>query len=174
MASCKKCGAALPEDAIVCSACGAPVKEEKSAGINDTVEQAVNQTQQTFEKLNDTPDATGECSSEEIQNGKVMGVLAYLGILVLIPLLAETNNRFVKFHTNQGLVLFITEIIYNVAGRILLKVLGFISWAVAGIVGTLLNLVSLVFLVLLIIGIVNVCNGKAKELPIIGGIKILK
>ena len=35
-------------------------------------------------------------------------------------------------------------------------------------------LLEVVALVLAIIGIVNVLNGKAKELPIIGGIKLIK
>lgn len=172
MATCKKCGAALAEDAIVCAECGAPVKEGKS--INDTVEQVVNQAQETFEKLNDTPDATDTYSADEIQNGKVMGVLSYIGILVLVPLLAEKNNRFVKFHANQGLVLIIANIIYNIAVKIVGNVLALISLGVATIMNSLLGIVGWVFIILAIIGIVNVCQGKAKELPVIGSIKIVK
>ena len=47
---------------------------------------------------------------------------------------------------------------------------GFLYTAITG----LISLLSIVFLVLAIVGIVNAVNGKAKELPIIGSIKILK
>ena len=126
----------------------------------------------TFEKSNGTPDVINEYSADEIQNGKLMGILSYIGILVLIPILVEKNNRFVKFHANQGLVLFIVNIIYNIAVKIVVSILAIIG--LAGIVSTILGLVGWVFVILAIIGIVNVCQGKAKELPVIGSIKILK
>ena len=44
-------------------------------------------------------------------NDKLMGVLAYLGILVLIPLLAAKDSKFAQFHAKQGLTLFIGEVI---------------------------------------------------------------
>ena len=127
-----------------------------------------------FQDLNNTPDVTGECSAEDIQNGKVMGVLAYIGILVLIPILAAKNNRFARFHANQGAVLFIINVVYNIAVRIVVTILGLISLKLAALISTLLGLVSWVFVILAILGIVNVVQGKAKELPVIGGIKIIK
>ncbi len=43
-----------------------------------------------------------------------MSVLAYIGILFLIPLLACPNSRFARYHTNQGLVLFLLELAIGV------------------------------------------------------------
>ena len=41
-----------------------------------------------------------------------MGVLSYLGILVFVPLIAgNKQSPYVRFHTNQGLVLFIASVI---------------------------------------------------------------
>ncbi len=88
-------------------------------------------------------------------NNTVMGVLAYIGPLVIVPYLTNKNNDFVKFHTKQGLVLFGLEIIIMVLGNMMYL------W----MLGSLLNLATLV---LSIIGIVNVVQGEKKELPVIG------
>ena len=87
-------------------------------------------------------------------------MLAY--IIFLIPLLAAKDSKFARFHTNQGLVLFLCGIIASVVA-----VIPVIGWIVAPIAG-------LVITVLAIIGIINALNGKAKELPVIGKFKILK
>ena len=88
-----------------------------------------------------------------------MAILAYLGILVIIPLVTEAkNDPFVKFHAKQGLVLFICEVI----GWFLLAV-PFFGWI-------LIPIIELCFLVLVILGIMNVVNKQMKELPIIGGL----
>jgi uncharacterized membrane protein len=109
-------------------------------------------------------------------NDKLMGVLAYLGILVLIPLLAAKDSKFAQFHAKQGLTLFAGEVILFVLNWIVTIIL-FSSFAGLGI-GSLLSLVLWVigvgFLVLSIIGIINVVNGEQKPLPLIGGIKLMK
>ena len=90
-----------------------------------------------------------------------MALLAYLGFLFLIPLLAAPNSSFARYHANQGLVLFILEAITSVISFIPF------GWIISGILG-------IFGLVLTIIGIVNAANGQAKQLPLIGGITILK
>ncbi|MSU73533.1 hypothetical protein EXS56_00130 [Candidatus Kaiserbacteria bacterium] len=86
----------------------------------------------------------------------LMGVLAYLGILVVIPFLMAKNDPFVKFHIKQGLVLVIIELVVWVVGSSM------------GQLWMLLNLVNLATLVLSIVGIVNVIQGQQKELPLVG------
>lgn len=101
-------------------------------------------------------------------NDKVFGVLAYIGILWLVPLCAG-KTEFTRFHANQGLVLFLAELVLGIASGILAAIpfIGFVG----GIVG---GLVSLAGVVLMIIGIINAAQGQMKELPVIGGIKIIK
>lgn len=121
---------------------------------------------ETLNNLNDTPDTTGEYDPADIEQNKVFAILAYLSILVLVPILGAKESKFARFHANQGLVLFIAAIAIGIVIGILqlIPVLGIIvGW-----------IISIALLVLCIIGIVNACNGKAKELPLIGGIKILK
>lgn len=104
---------------------------------------------------------------------KAYGILSYIGILVLIPLIAG-KSQFARYHANQGLVLFITEVILGVVDGILFAVLGMIPFVGSLVVSILSGVVGLVSLVFMIIGIVHAANGEMKELPIIGGIKLLK
>lgn len=101
-------------------------------------------------------------------NDKLMGILAYLGILVIVPIIAGGGSKFVKYHTNQGLV----NILFAVAIWILGFIVAFIPYV---------NFIMLFFWVLYfvptifaILGIVNVVNGEEKPLPVIGGITLLK
>lgn len=102
-----------------------------------------------------------------------MAILAYLSILVLIPLFAAKESKFARFHTNQGLILAIAEIIFSIAYSIISSILYAISWRL-GFIATIISICSIVFLILAIIGIVNAADGKAKELPIIGKYKIIQ
>ncbi len=111
---------------------------------------------------------------EAAEQNKVMGILAYLSWLVLIPIFAAKNSKFARYHANQGLVLAICEIIWWVATAIITAVAYAIAWWLGSLLSTVLGLVNLVFLVMLILGIVNAANGKAKELPVIGKFRILK
>jgi uncharacterized membrane protein len=170
MAFCGKCGTEVGENINFCPSCGSPI----SAVPQQTEETAnANDLSSKISSLNDTEDTTSQYDAQDIQNNKAMAILAYLGILVLIPLFAAKESPFARFHTNQGLILCIAEIVYYIAYSILSSILLAISWRLYFLV-TIIGLVGLVFLVLLIIGIANAANGKAKELPIIGKYKVLK
>jgi len=168
MAFCKNCGAQLIDETKFCSSCG--------AGVDDSPE-----SQQTWEQASPTggqsPPIAG--SERDIQDNKVMAILAYIGILVLVPIFAAKESRFARFHANQGLVLLITWIAYAIVYGIISSILTaffLATWSAFGlilIVTGLLWLVFLVFLAFAIIGIINAANGKFKPLPIIGGFKIL-
>jgi uncharacterized membrane protein len=111
-----------------------------------------------------------------IEEGKIFALLAYLGILCLIPLLAKKDNKFAYFHAKQGLVLFIATIIVffvlGIGGFIIGMVASMIHGALGAIVGMLFGLLWLVFALGLfavaIIGIIQSLNGKYWEMPILG------
>ena len=108
-----------------------------------------------------------------MDKNKIFAVLAYLGILVLVPLLAARESRFARYHANQGLVLFITAIVCGIGGGILSFVLAFIP--VIGRIGCLIwPAVWLGILALTIMGIINAANGQCKPLPVIGQYKLIK
>ena len=115
----------------------------------------------------------GAYESADIEQNKVMAVLAYFGPLVLVPILAAKDSKFAKFHANQGLVLFICSIVYWIA----LMFISFVLYSISDYLGIfvhILRLLNIAFLVLAILGIVNAINGQAKELPVIGKIQLLK
>ena len=121
----------------------------------------------------DTTDHTSEFEAEDIAQNKAMGILAYIGILVLVPIFAAKGSKWARWHANNGLVLAICE----VAVYFTLGLLGLIPYV--GIVFTILEwLSSLAFVGLSVFGIVNAARGKAKEFPLVGGlvskIKIIK
>lgn len=106
-------------------------------------------------------------------NDKVYGILSYIGILFLVPLLAG-KTQFARYHANQGLVLFIADIILGVMIGItvgVLSLLGVIGVVLGSIVSGVLGLC---IFVLVIMGIINAANGEMKPLPVIGGITLIK
>lgn len=122
-----------------------------------------------FNELNNTADTTSEFDQNDIQQNKVMAILAYFSWLVIVPIIGAKESKFARFHANQGLVLAIVEIICWVVLGVLTNI-PLIGW-IFRLVDGLFSLVCLLFSVL---GIVNAANGKAKELPIVGKFKLLK
>ena len=53
---------------------------------------------------------TGSFSKEDILEGKMYAVLAYLSIFCIVPLILKKSNAFVLSHGRQGLVLFVAEV----------------------------------------------------------------
>lgn len=91
-----------------------------------------------------------------MKNNTAMGVLAYLGPLVILPFLVAKDDPFVNFHLKQGVVLLVIDIILWLGGMFFTPL-----YPITG-------LLSLGTFILAIIGIVNVVNGQQKELPIVG------
>lgn len=153
MAYCQRCGAKLEKDALFCPQCGATVNAN-NAGAAPAAD---------FGQLGgDAVDSTNAYSAQDIAENKVLCVLCYFGILLLIPLLVKKESSFVRFHCNQGLVLLLFNIIVSVLAAVPL-----VGWVIS-IVGAVAGLVFW------IMGLVNVLNGRAKTLPLIGGITIIK
>jgi len=113
----------------------------------------------------DTKDTTIEFDPTDIEQNKTMSILAYLGILVLIPIFAAKTSKYAKYHANQGLVLFIVEFAFSIVSNILLGI---------SAVFAIFSLLYFAILALVIIGIINASSGKAKELPVIGKYVLLK
>ncbi len=95
-------------------------------------------------------------TQEDIQENKVMAFLAYLGLLVLIPLLAKKDSPYAQFHAKQGVILLLAWVALSI-----ILMIPFLGWIV-GVIG------YIALLVFTIMGIINAFGGKAKELPLIG------
>jgi uncharacterized membrane protein len=126
-------------------------------------------------QLNEGDKACGNCgepvgttvrSADTSSNDMWMGILAYLGVLSLIPYLVKDQTSFVRAHAVRGINLFILEIIAWVA-------VGVFAW-VPVLDGILSTVVGLASFALSLIGIINVANKEDKDLPFIGNIRLIK
>ncbi len=90
-------------------------------------------------------------------NRSVMLVLSYIGILALIPLLTEKNDREVQWHARHGLVLLVTYLVVTVGL--------FVASLVVGVLGLLQLPLWLGYLVVVILCITNALNGKRFVIP---------
>lgn len=168
---CNNCGASTNDETVFCPSCGKPVTAGKNNGKADFQNTAQN-INDAFKKFNDTEDLTGDFDPNDIAMNKGMAVLSYIGFLFLVPMLAASNSKYAKFHVNQGIALFIVDIIYGIVLGIVSGILGaipFIGW----IFGAVLGLLGIIPFVFMIMGILNAATGKAKELPFIGKLKII-
>ena len=94
--------------------------------------------------------------SEADDSGNSLFVaFAYIPILCLIPILSPEQDSNIRFHTRQGLILFLIEI---VAGLFLIPWVSSLIW----------KSVLIVCIGLSIAGIVFALQGKRYKLPIIG------
>lgn len=153
----------------------------------NTYQQAQSGTQPQSQNVNWGEDHTGSFDPVDIQTNKAMAILSYIGIFVLIPIFGAKESNFARFHANQGLVNFLGSIIFGFVNAIIQfiwRIAASWSWnitplyavntAVLTVINIVLSIVSVVFLAFAIYGIVNAATGRARELPIIGKIKLLK
>lgn len=97
-------------------------------------------------------------TKEDIEKNKTIAMVAYL--LFFLPLIADKDSKFGKFHANQGLNLLLTSIL---GGIIISIILPFISWVW-----------TITVIVFMVIGAKGAYEGKAEELPLIGKYRLLK
>ena len=103
-------------------------------------------------------------------NRTIMIVLSYLGLLALIPLLVEKNDKEVQWHAKHGLVLLVAEVALFIVYWILMMLVTNIPFlgCIAGIIGGLLWFVVVIgILVIHIMCIVKGVNGQRFTLPYI-------
>ena len=116
-------------------------EEEKNAGMDK----------------NETEEGAGQNKNEKEKNTG-MAIVAY--IIFFIPLLTDAkDDKFVKYHVRQGLMIFIAWIALSILGMIIY--IPFISWFI-------IMILRLGVFILMIMGIMNAAQGEKKPLPLIG------
>ena len=139
--------------------------KKAAAAAGEFGEKATDFAKKTQETINNAPDYSNNFTESDVANNKAMAVLAYLGILVLIPYFAAKNSRFARFHVNQGFIVLILNIIVSVVN----SVLGGIK-----LIHMICVIASILVLALAVLGIVNAVQGRAKELPFVGKFQVIK
>lgn len=174
MAFCTKCGAQIDDNAVICPSCGAQQETNANANANGSNFNAGFTPPPAPNGNIMGDDFTFQYDPNDVQQNKAMAVLAYFWVLFLVPLLAAPNSQFARFHANQGLVLFLADIAGGIVIGILTAILIWIPIVGVILTGLISGVFSIGMLVLMIMGIVNAASGKAKEVPILGKIKIIK
>ena len=140
--------------------------EDLKEDIKDTAEGLKEKTEDI---LNDVKDSSKKFDKKDIENNKAMAALAY--IIAPIPYFVETKSKWVHYHAIQGMNLFIIAILLSLVVSIINALL---IWPFTFIKTILITSLYAFIVIFAIIGIVNVCNGEAKELPLINKFKIIK
>ena len=116
-------------------------------------------------------------------DGNIAAALGYpIGIIAIICLIMEKENRFVKFHALQSLLWHAAYIVVIIALMILGAIIGMVGVAASaasssagagiGLIGMLIWLLWLLFffgyLIMLILAAVKAYGGADYKLPIVG------
>ena len=146
MAFCTNCGAQVEEGAPVCPNCGTTFSASQTAYPVDP------------------KDHTAEYAPQDISENKVFAMAANLmGIVgVIITLLAAQKSPYAMFHARQSMKISICEILCG-----FMLIVPFLGWIAAPVCLIILFVVRIILFF-------QVCNGQAKEAPIIGNFGFLK
>ena len=121
-----------------------------------------------------TPDAGTIPDPADVEKNKVFALLAYIGLLFLVPLLAAKDSPFAKYHANQGIILFIASLAMCIVVGFVCAIISFIPF-VQCLTCVCAPLPMIAILAYTIIGILNAVNGKMKPLPgVPATLKIIK
>jgi uncharacterized membrane protein len=101
---------------------------------------------------------------------QAMVVLAYLWLFCIVPLLAERNDRVVRWHALHGLVLVIAEIVASLAILFTLTILRVVlPVGLVALVGELVPVLWIAVVLLHGVLLVDALAGRRWRVPIITG-----
>ena len=176
MAFCGNCGTKTDDAVKFCPSCGAPTGTVPA-------EQPSQAEQGTGYVPPVVPGAPSQDNIRDAGDNKTMSILSY--ILFFIPLLtgAHKTSPFLKYHVNQGTILFGVAAAYGIVSAILSSIIRVpvTVWGIEtgvyttpGWLSAVLWIVSLGICALCVCGIYNAATGKMKPLPLIGRFTIIK
>lgn len=176
MPFCSNCGKEIPAEDRFCAYCGtkagepeqpAPeVKPETEGQVRTNVQPPVMPPKPAPRPVDPT-DHTDDFSKEDISENKVICMLPYLlgCIGIIIAMLGQSTSKYVAFHVRQVLKLVVVEALLAICAAVL-------CWTI--IVPAAAAVCLVIVLVLRIMGFVYVCQGRAKEIPIVSSLGFLK
>ncbi len=96
---------------------------------------------------------------------KALAILSYFGPLFLLAVLLAPESHFAKYHANQGLVLFLAEVLVSIV-IYLGSYIPFIGWT--------FRFFNILLVILFFLGLSHAIRETEEPLPFIGDIVILK
>jgi uncharacterized membrane protein len=148
-----------PPQAPAPGAPGASGQQQSPQAIDNIIKMAQN-----------TADYSEEMDKADVEKNKFICCAAYL--LFFLPLVMAQESKFGRFHANQGLLCLILYIAGTVVTTIVRMIL---RWGILSMLSSLISFV--VFIAVFgigVIGIINAYSGKAKDIPFIGTVRLIK
>lgn len=107
--------------------------------------------------LNDTNESRSKYTGLDHDRGVIAAILSYIPFLCLIPLIQMRDNEQARFHSRQGLVLFLIELLA-------------ILFLIPGLSSLIWKTILIVALGASVAGIIFGLQGKMYRIPLIGEI----
>ncbi len=117
--------------------------------------------EKNWRDIMNTPRSKRRYDKQDIEDNKLWAALSYVAFLFIIPLFINGGkSAYAKYHANQGMLLFITELVCILANYA-------ICWI--PVLGWIIRIVLILAILFLVVqGIVNAVSGCARQLPLIG------
>ncbi len=162
MKYCPSCKNKIEKGEKFCKVCGMMLDDNSAENKTESFIRTA--AENAVYNFANTANTTAEYSIDDINKNRVMSAVSYIGILFLIPILRKSTDKspFLRYHVNQSILLFIISFI------------GFLTVMIPQIGWIIATVFSVFSFALFIIGVKNALKGEAKELPVIGRIRILK
>jgi uncharacterized membrane protein len=102
-------------------------------------------------------------------DGKITSALGYpIGLIAIIEIIIEKENRFARFHSFQSLLLHAAWIVIFILLSIVMGIAAVISGTLAALMGLVVSLLSLVYFGSLLFCAYKAYQGETFKLPVIG------
>lgn len=164
MKICPNCRNQLKDEAVFCPFCGT-----NTAGAPQPPQDSYQPVPPYAQPVPafDPYDHTADFDPQDISDNKVICMLVYLmGIVgVLLALLASSTSKYAAFHVRQALKITVVTTLVSIASALL-------CWTF--IVPIAAGIFVIVLFVVKVICFFQICNGKAKEAPIVRSLNFLK
>lgn len=197
MKKCPKCKKEVTAKAKFCSNCGEELKTEKKSEkkTNETKKEKktkkgkdfFNRVGDNIEKILETEDTSSDYKDEEIESYRGLAMLSYLGPFALIPYFKGKEHKYAYYHAVQGMNLLLVWVFYTIAAIMFyqIKVKESCTYVLGRKVGSCVSttpwwirfpfgVIGFMLFILSIIGIIYALWGKAKKLPLIDKVNIIK
>ena len=155
-------------------------KKETDESAEQSVPENPKNLKEYIAFFRNTNDHTNEYDPYKFAENKKYCQLAVLGFTFWVPLVFAKESASARFYANQGLLIFITELILLIPELMLTGIvsIGF-SLGIQIIIGLVINLIITLIvysvpLFMIVSAFKNIKEGKIKDIPFIGRFRIIK